>query len=125
MMQVGSRWAKAEYDRIKERLTDYNLGWAKGYSERMAHFLRHPDLRADEIHIFLDEIWVYEGESARHTRTLGWETTLPEKGYYRRWGIIGGLGRMWGGLSHEVYADNQSQRKNERYIWATGSSGRY
>ena len=43
---------KSEYDWIKERLTDYNLGWANGYSVRMARFSRRPDLHANEIHIF-------------------------------------------------------------------------
>ena len=55
MGKFGGRWAKSEYGWMKERLTDYNLRWANGYSERMSHFWRHPDLRADEIRIFLDE----------------------------------------------------------------------
>ena len=125
MRHFGFRWAKSEYDWIKERLTDYNLGWANGYSERRAHFSRHPDLHADENHILLDESWVYEGESARHTWTPGGATALKEKGYYRRWGILGCLGRKWEEVSREVYAANQPPRKNERYSWSTGSPGRY
>ena len=123
--EFGFIWGKAGYDWIKERLADCNLGWAKGYSERRSRYLRHPDLRAGEVHVFLDESWVYEGGIARHTWALGGDTTMREKGYYRRWGIIGVIGRMWGEVSHEVYAANQPPRKNERYSWATGSSGIY
>ena len=86
MRRFGFRWAKAEYDWVKERLTDYNVGWANVYSERRVHFSRHPHLHSQEIHIFLDESWLYEGESARRAWTLGEKTTMQEKGYYRRWG---------------------------------------
>ena len=123
MGKFGFRWAKSEYDWITDRLADYNLGWAKGYSGRRVRFSRHPDLHAGEMHIFLDDRRVYEGGSARHSWTLGWATTMQETWYYIRWGIIGGIGRKWGEVSHEVYAANQPQWKNEMYSWATGPSG--
>ena len=52
MKACGFTWAKAEYDWLKERLTEYNVGWISGYAERRAQFLRFPEDHAGETHLF-------------------------------------------------------------------------
>ena len=45
----GLKWAKAERERLRERLTDYIIGWISGYAARRASFLRNQD---DHLGIF-------------------------------------------------------------------------
>ena len=88
MRVFGFKWAKAEYEWLREGLTDYNIGWISGYSVGRASFLLNPEGRAGEIQLYLDEIWIYDGESSRYAWATGGESAIQEKGHYRRWGEL-------------------------------------
>ena len=64
MRPFGFKWARAGCEWIMERRTDYNVGWLSGYARRRASFLRDPEMRVGEIHLYLGETWIYEGGSA-------------------------------------------------------------
>ena len=42
MRIFGFKWASAEYEWLRGRLTDYNIGRTSGYDERRASFRGHP-----------------------------------------------------------------------------------
>ena len=50
----------------------------------------------------------------------GAKSANQQKGHYRRWGAIGGIGRAWDISGAGEYAANQPQPKNERYCWGSG-----
>ena len=51
MRPFGFKWAKAEYEWARERLTDYNAGWISGYAQERAIFLRAPEIHVGVIHL--------------------------------------------------------------------------
>ena len=120
MRAFGYKWAKAEYEWIRERMTDYNIGWISGYADRRASFLRNPEGRLGEIQLYLDEGWIYDGESSRYSWKTSGASEIQEKGGYMRWGIIGCLGREWDLVGEEEY---QPPTKNERRSWKRAKTG--
>ena len=51
-MAFGFTCENAEYDWMKERLTEYNVGRISGYAERRAQFLRFPEEHSGETRLF-------------------------------------------------------------------------
>ena len=52
MEAIVFTWANDEYDWVKKRLTEYNVGWISGNAERRAQFPRFPEERAAQTHLF-------------------------------------------------------------------------
>ena len=125
MRIFGFKWANAEYEWLRGRLTDYNIGRTSGYTERRASFSLTPEDRADAAHLYLGETWIYEGESARHTWEMERRSVMQEEGHYMRWGVIGRIGCTWNMVSEEEYSANQHAPKNERRSWGRGSDGSF
>ena len=111
MRALGFKWAKEEYEWLRERLTDYNIGWVSGYAERRASFLRNPENHMGEIQLYLDESWIYDGESSRYAWATSGKAAIQEKCHYRRWGIIGCLGCEWDLVGEEEYLRNHPPRE--------------
>ena len=66
MRRFGFRWAKSEYDWIKENLTDYNLGWTNGYSGRRSTFRDTRFARRRDSYIFRRELGIRGRKRATH-----------------------------------------------------------
>ena len=79
MRAFGFKWAKAECERLREGLTDYNIGWISGYAARRVGFLRNPEGQVREIQLYVDESWIYDGESSRYAWATGEKSAIQEK----------------------------------------------
>ena len=55
MRIFGFKWAKAEYEWLSGRITDYIIGWKSGCADRRAIVFRTPEYHIDEAHLYMGE----------------------------------------------------------------------
>ena len=111
MRVFGFKWAKAENEWLRDRLTDYIIGRESCSAERRTSLARTPGCHIAEVHLYLGETWIYEGGSDMHAWGMEGRSVMQKKGRYRRWGVIGRLLVTWDIVSEEEYAENQPAPK--------------
>ena len=82
MPAFGFTRSNAEYDRVREMTTDYNIGMISRYAERASFSRNHVCVGGGAAQLCIDECWIYDGESSRYAWATGWGSEIQGKGHY-------------------------------------------